>query len=126
MAGFAQGIQPFLQPRPAVGILLIGLAEVDDQFCDAYLSGAVSDELIRPAIRRATLRQAITPVFAGSALGNIGVQPLLDGVVAYLPSPLDAKPPLAHSQDGQHTHSILAELGYAADGIARLEAGGAI
>ena len=86
--------------------LLEGLAEVDDQFCDAYLNGAVSDELIRPAIRRATLRQAITPVFAGSALGNIGVQPLLDGVVAYLPSPLDAKPPLGHSQDGQHTQSI--------------------
>ena len=49
-------------------------------------------EAIRAAIRRATLGLRLTPVLTGSALRNIGVQPVLDAVRDYLPSPLDVPP----------------------------------
>jgi len=52
----------------------------------------ITEEEIRRAIRKATVYQEITPVFCGAAYRNRGVQPLLDGVVDYLPSPLDRPP----------------------------------
>ncbi|MFI3272084.1 MAG: elongation factor G [Pseudomonadota bacterium] len=73
--------------------MLETLAENDEIFVDLYLGGekfTVAD--VQAAIRRATLARKIIPVFVGSALRNAGVQPLLDGVLAYLPSPLDAEP----------------------------------
>ena len=70
--------------------MLETLAEADEEFLDLYLGGGdIAGGAIRKAVRRATLRLALVPVFAGSALRNIGVQPLLDGVCAYLPSPAD-------------------------------------
>jgi elongation factor G len=70
--------------------LLETLAEEDDIFVERYLSGEAATEAeIRAAIRRATLGLRLTPVFAGSALKNIGVQPVLDGVCAFLPGPAD-------------------------------------
>jgi len=70
--------------------LLETLAEADEGFLDLYLGGGdIAEADIREAVRRATLRLALVPVFAGSALRNVGVQPLLDGVCAYLPSPAD-------------------------------------
>ena len=53
---------------------------------------AVTPEMIRRALRKATLEIAVTPVLLGSAFKNKGVQPLLDAVVDYLPSPLDIPP----------------------------------
>ncbi|MXX60023.1 MAG: elongation factor G [Holophagales bacterium] len=66
------------------------VAETDEELLEKYLSGAevTSDEL-RAALRRATVANSLQPVFCGSAFRNKGVQPLLDAVLDYLPSPLD-------------------------------------
>ncbi len=71
--------------------LLEALADVDDAIMRAYLGGEeVEEGTIRAALRAGTLSRMFVPVFAGAALRNIGVQPLLDAVAAYLPSPADA------------------------------------
>ena len=80
--------------------LLERLAEADDAFLELWLEGAPTETDIRAALRRATLSRALVPVFCGSALRNTGVQPLLDGVRDYLPSPLDVAPPLAITPEG--------------------------
>ncbi len=74
-------------------IMLERLAESDDEFFTIFLSGEAAPGNIRPAIRRATLKRTVVPVFAGSALRNVGVQLLLDGVCAYLPGPTDIDAP---------------------------------
>ena len=70
--------------------LLETIAEADDAMMEKYLEGEEPnvDEL-HAAIRRATIAGKLTPVLTGSAFKNKGVQPMLDAVVAYLPSPLD-------------------------------------
>jgi len=73
--------------------LIEKLAEHDDQIMLAYLEGqeiAAGD--VRRALRQATLANKVVPVLCGSALKNIGIQPLLDAIVNYLPSPLDMPP----------------------------------
>jgi len=70
--------------------LIEALADVDDSLLERYLEGEQIDEAeIMTAVRRATLELKIVPVLCGSAFKNKGVQPLLDAVVAYLPSPID-------------------------------------
>jgi elongation factor G len=71
--------------------LIDAIAEHDDDLMEAYLEDetSVTPEMIRRALRTGTLADAITPVLLGSAFKNKGVQPLLDAVVDYLPSPLD-------------------------------------
>jgi elongation factor G len=69
------------------------LAELDEEVMEKYLG----EEILTPAllscvIRRATISNQLTPVFCGSAFRNKGVQALLDGIVDYLPSPLDVPP----------------------------------
>jgi elongation factor G len=72
------------------GRLLETISEADDEMMELYLEGVEPGvEELHAAIRRATLASALTPVFCGSAFKNKGVQPLLDAVVRYLPSPLD-------------------------------------
>ncbi len=70
--------------------MLEAVSEVDDSLMEKYLEGEeiTPDELI-PAIRKGTIEMAFTPVLCGSAFKNKGVQPLLDAVVNYLPSPVD-------------------------------------
>jgi len=69
------------------------IAETDDTLTTKYLEGmAISPAELRAALRRATLRLELVPVLCGSALRNKGVQPVLDAVVEYLPSPLDVPP----------------------------------
>jgi len=69
------------------------IAETDDELTMRYLEGEeISVEELRKALRAATIRNAATPVFCGSALRNRGIQRILDGVVFYLPSPLDIPP----------------------------------
>src|SRR6202042_3966043 len=65
----------------------------DDTLIDKYLNGEVLtiDEM-RKSIRKSTLALKIVPVLAGSAFKNKGIQPLLDAVVDYLPSPIDVLP----------------------------------
>jgi elongation factor G len=74
--------------------LIDKVAEYDDELLEAYLTdeNSVTPEMIRRALRKGTLANAITPVLLGSAFKNKGVQPLLDAVVDYLPSPLDVPP----------------------------------
>lgn len=79
--------------------MLDTLAESDDEFLDQYLGGEYSESNIHAALRRATLARRITPALVGSALRNAGVQPLLDAIDLYLPSPLDVPLPLVHDPD---------------------------
>ncbi len=66
------------------------VADHDDELMEAYLEGEdVSPEALQHAIRRAVLSSSITAVLCGTAFKNKGVQPLLDAVLDYLPSPLD-------------------------------------
>jgi elongation factor G len=70
--------------------MIEALAEVDDQILNKYAHGeAVSDEELRQSLRRNTLAMRVVPVLCGASFKNKGVQPLLDAVVDYLPSPVD-------------------------------------
>ncbi|MBI5500783.1 MAG: elongation factor G [Deltaproteobacteria bacterium] len=67
--------------------------EVDDEVMAAFVEGrSPPEEALRRALRRMTVSNAGVPVFCGASLRNKGVQPLLDGIVDYLPSPLDVPP----------------------------------
>jgi len=69
------------------------VAEANDEFMNKYLNGEeLSVEEIKKGIRELTVKSEMYPVLCGSALGNIGVQPMLDAVVSYLPSPLEVPP----------------------------------
>ena len=77
--------------------LLEAAAEHDEGLLERYLDGCeVSDDELRRAVRKATIAGAIFPVFCGSAFKNKGVQLMLDGVVDYLPSPLEVPPIQGH------------------------------
>ena len=69
--------------------LLEVIADADDIFAELFLDEKFTTQDVKDAIRRATLADKITPVLTGSAFKNKGVQPMLDAVVDYLPSPLD-------------------------------------
>ena len=71
-------------------IMLESISEYDDEIMELFLEGKeISVERIKTALRKATLDLKIVPVFCGSSFKNKGVQALLDGVIDYLPSPLD-------------------------------------
>ncbi len=73
--------------------LIEKLADFDDEIMEKYLEGEdISEDKIVSAIRKATIKTQVTPVLCGSAFKNKGVQPLLDAVVDFLPSPLDIPP----------------------------------
>jgi elongation factor G len=80
-------------------LLIDSIAEHDDELTETYLTdeSLVTPEMIKRALRAGTLADALTPVLLGSAFKNKGVQPLLDGVIDYLPSPLDV--PAIHGVD---------------------------
>ncbi len=77
-------------------------AEADDAATEEYLeTGTLSEPSLRRAIRRAVIAGALVPVYCGTSLRNKGIQPLLDAVVDYLPSPLDVPPVAgAHPKTG--------------------------
>ncbi|CAN5173468.1 elongation factor G [soil metagenome] len=73
------------------------LADHDDEFAEIYLDGGeLTVEIIKAAIRRATLAASLNPVVCGTAFKNKGVQPLLDAVIDYLPSPMDVGDIVGH------------------------------
>jgi elongation factor G len=76
--------------------LIDAISHFDDEVLEAYIEDetSVTADMIRRAVRAATLADEITPVLLGSAFKNKGVQPLLDAVIDYLPSPLDVPPVL--------------------------------
>ncbi|MBN2583407.1 MAG: elongation factor G [Planctomycetes bacterium] len=78
--------------------LIEKVSEYDDELMHAYLDHTpISAEMIRRAIRTGTVGGKVQPVLCGSALKNRGIQPLLDAVLSYLPSPLDVGSYKAHS-----------------------------
>jgi elongation factor G len=79
------------QAQAARHALIELVADHDDHMMEAYLTDedSITPELLQDSIRRAVLASKITAVLCGSAFKNKGVQPLLDAVIAYLPSPLD-------------------------------------
>ena len=77
-------------------ILLEAVSQHNDELCEKYLSDEpIAPEEIQAAVREMTLSGSIVPILCGSAFKNKGVQPLLDAVVDYLPSPLDVAAPTA-------------------------------
>ncbi len=83
--------------------LLETLSEVDDELLESYLqTGNPTEAQIKKAIRSATLQAKHVPVLCGAAFKNKGVQPLLDAVVDYLPSPSDIPPIKGYSLDGKN------------------------
>src|SRR5581483_11805411 len=74
--------------------LIDAVSHFDDEVLEAYIEdeSSVTPEMLKRAIRAATLSDEITPVLLGSAFKNKGIQPLLDAVIDYLPSPLDVPP----------------------------------
>lgn len=73
--------------------ILTTLAETNDAFLEKYLEGSpISEKEVKEAIRGATLSMKLTPVFLGAAFRNKGVQPLLDSIIEFLPSPADVPP----------------------------------
>jgi elongation factor G len=86
--------------------LIEAVADHDEELLETYLEdeSAVTPEMLRRALRAATLDITVTPVLLGSAFKNKGVQPLLDAVVDYLPSPLDVPP--IHGLDPRTEHEL--------------------
>ena len=80
--------------------MLETLAEADETFLDVYLSGGYGDADVRAALRRAAVTRQITPVLCGSALRNVGIQPVLDAVCDCLPSPADVPPAVGLDENG--------------------------
>jgi len=109
-----QGDQVYAEPcPPAVWAaladlregLLLAAAEFDEALADQVLAGAEADPRPDPArliaaLRRGTLAGRLFPCFGGSALRNLGVQPVIDGAVDLLPAPLDRPPAQARRPDG--------------------------
>ena len=90
--------------------LIEAVADVDDNVMEKYLGGEeISNEELKAAIRKATLNLEFFPVFAGSAFKNKGVQMMLDGVIDYLPSPVDVKPYVAHEPKTGEEVELLAD-----------------
>ena len=84
--------------------LVEAVADADDEVMELYLEGnQPSNELLKAALRRGTLASRIVPVLCGSAYKNKGVQPMLDAVVDYLPSPLDVGAVTGHKVDDEDT-----------------------
>lgn len=80
-------------------------AEVSEELMEKYLEGeTLTESEIKQAIRQRTVNNEIVPVFCGSAFKNKGVQAVLDGVVDFLPSPLDIPPVKGLNEDGEEAH----------------------
>jgi len=92
--------------------LLLAAADADEALTDQVLAGEEPDPAaVLAALRRGTLAGRLFPCLAGSALRNIGVQPLLDAVVDLLPAPLDRPPALARLPDGGTEEVVLGDTG---------------
>jgi elongation factor G len=86
--------------------LIDAVADHDDALMESYLEdeSKVTPEMLKRALRAATLDTSVTPVLLGSAFKNKGVQPLLDAVIDFLPSPLDV--PAVHGIDPRTEHEL--------------------
>ncbi|PPK97534.1 elongation factor G [Kineococcus xinjiangensis] len=83
------------------------IAESDEALLEKYLGGEeLTPEEIKGAVRKLTIASEVYPVFCGSAFKNKGVQPMLDAVIDYLPSPLDVKPMVGHKVGDEETEIV--------------------
>ncbi len=86
--------------------LIEAAVESDDALLEKYLTQHdLGEDDVRLAIRKATCAQSLVPIFCGAAAKNKGVQPLLDGVVDFLPSPVDIKPVEGHLPHHSESHA---------------------
>ncbi|MBN2122981.1 MAG: elongation factor G [Deltaproteobacteria bacterium] len=91
--------------------LLDAASLFSDELTEAILEDRVSEDLVIEALRRGTLARELTPVFLGSAYKNIGVQPLLDAVTRYLPSPDEVQNVALDLEDGEREAVLSSESG---------------
>ncbi|MCL9683176.1 elongation factor G [Legionella maioricensis] len=86
-------------------LIIEAAAEASEELMEKYLEGEeFSEEEIKKALRHLTVTNKIVPVFCGSAFKNKGVQAVLDGVIEYLPSPIDIPDVQGVDEDGEETH----------------------
>jgi elongation factor G len=110
-----RGETPYLTELPANMVAEVAIArqqlvelvaETDDSLMEKYLEGIeITEDEVIAALRASTLAGKLVPVFCGAALKNKGVQPLLDAIVTFLPSPRDV-PPMAGTLPGTGTEVI--------------------
>lgn len=95
------------EAEEARSALIEAVADEDDELTMLYLEGEeIPTDMLKKAIRSATINNHAVPVCCGSSYRNKGVQPLLDAIIDYLPSPLDIPPVEAVSRDGKKTIDV--------------------
>ncbi|HHS12979.1 MAG TPA: elongation factor G [bacterium] len=90
-------------------IMLDAVTLFSDELMEACLEDRVTEDLVYDAVRKGTLSLKLTPVFMGSAFKNKGVQPLMDAVLHYLPSPLDGSNTAFDQSDNEKTIALTAD-----------------
>ena len=92
--------------------MIESVVETDDELMEKYFGGEeISEEEIKKALRAATIEGTVVPVLCGTAFKNKGIQPLLDAVVAYMPSPLDINGGKINGTDPKTEEPIQREMG---------------
>ena len=92
--------------------MIESVVETDDELMEKYFGGEeISEEEIKKALRSATIEGTVVPVLCGTAFKNKGIQPLLDAVVAYMPSPLDINDGKINGTDPKTEEPIQREMG---------------
>ena len=92
--------------------MIESVVETDDELMEKYFGGEeISEEEIKKALRAATIEGTVVPVLCGTAFKNKGIQPLLDAVVAYMPSPLDINGGKINGTDPKTEEPIEREMG---------------
>ena len=92
--------------------MIESVVETDDELMEKYFGGEeISEEEIKKALRAATIEGTVVPVLCGTAFKNKGIQPLLDAVVAYMPSPLDINGGKIKGTDPKTEEPIEREMG---------------
>jgi elongation factor G len=90
----------FDETSAARELMLESIAEIDDSIMELYLTGKPIDiKTIKAAIRKGTIENSILPVLCGAALRNKGIQPLIDAIIDYLPSPMEIKTVIGHDKE---------------------------
>ena len=92
--------------------MLESIVETDDTLMEKYFGGEeISEEEIKVALRKATIEGIVVPVLCGTAFKNKGIQPLLDAVVAYMPSPVDINGGKVNGTDPKTEEPMQREIG---------------
>ena len=92
--------------------MIESVVETDDELMEKYFGGEeISEEEIKKALRAATIEGTVVPVLCGTAFKNKGIQPLLDAVVAYMPSPVDINGGKVNGTDPKTEEPIEREMG---------------